>query len=218
MRKGKFTASEIWKLFVEPRSKTAPYSETAYNYILEKAIEETTGYRKRIVSKEMEHGIISEKDAFDSFVTIRGEDWKYTGDQFFKINENCGASPDAVLYNDLNAVAVCDFKCPQPFTFFEEKVNKSKGGEINRNYFYQLQMQMMATDTDVAYLVYYLASEFGNTFTGEVEYEFKDIPLEERIFYIQVEKDLEVHQKILEKVEWAEKLKQEICETIRITI
>lgn len=42
-RAGKFTASEMWKLMVSPRSKSAELSDTALTYIMTKVAEEITG-------------------------------------------------------------------------------------------------------------------------------------------------------------------------------
>lgn len=210
MRNGKFTASEIWKLFVEGRKGM---SETTKGYILEKAIEEMTGFRKRFTSKEMEHGIIHERDAFEAFKKLTDQDWIHTGDTFIPINDYSGASPDAILMDGLDTIAVCDFKCPQPLTFFERKKDWIDGEQVERNYFLQVQMQMMAAKCEVGFLVYYLAEEFGNTYTGEVEFKF-DLPLEKRIFIIKIEKDQDVWDKISKKVEEAQKLKLELIKTL----
>ena len=204
-RIGKFTASEIWKLFVEPRSKKETVSETTKTYILEKAVEELTGFRKQITNKAMEHGIINEAEAFEQFKHLTKQDWQYTSKQFFSIDEFSGASPDGVLYHDMDVIAVCDIKCPQPLTFFEIKLDAD--GPVENKYFYQLQMQMMATKCEIGYLVYYLAPEFVDTYTGEVDYKF-DLPLEQRIIIKTIEKDETVCNIIKEKIQIANDLKQ----------
>lgn len=210
MRKGRFTASEIWKLFVEPRKKTDTWSETAKTYILEKAVESALGYKKAFTSKEMEHGIINEKEAFDHWVKISGVPFTYSSDQFFTIGENAGASPDGVLYDGLDIISVCDIKCPQPMTFMELITQRP---EIDNKYFYQLQMQMLATKADNGFLVYYLASEFANTYSGEVEFTF-DMPIEKRLYVTEVKADKSIHDQILEKVDKAEIYKQELIKNI----
>lgn len=205
MRTGKFTASEIWKLFVEPRKKTDQWSETAKTYILEKAVEQATGYRKQITSKEMEHGIMTEPEAFENWVKVSGVLYTYTAKEFFEISPIAGASPDGVLYDGLNIISVCDIKCPQPLTFMELIAERP---EVDTKYFYQLQMQMLATNADNGFLVYYLAKEFVNTYTNEVEFSF-DIPLEKRIYAIEIKRDQEVQGKMLDKIYKAEELKQQ---------
>jgi hypothetical protein len=208
-RVGKFTASEIWKLFVQPKSKAdqeaGKFSQTADNYILMKAIERVTGYRKQFTTKEMEHGIMNEKDGFDSFIRYMGDStaWKFSSTEFWPIDEESGASPDGVLYDGLDIIAVCDVKCPQPATFFERKVELIESPEdLPKEYYYQLQMQMLATGAKKGYLVYYLAEEFGNTFTGEVEYRF-ELPIQSRLLVQSVEADPDVHKQIKELVKKA---------------
>jgi hypothetical protein len=216
-RAGKWTASEIWKLFVEPRSKADKdagiLSETAESYVLEKAIQRKTGYKKKFTSKEMDHGIINEKDAHDAFVKQSNLNLTLTNKQFFAINEYAGASPDAVLYDQLDVHMVVDYKCPQPLNFFLAKKNWINHKPIDRMYFYQLQMQMLATKAPKACLVNYLADEFGNTYTGEVEHRF-DLPLNERIFFQMIDADTEVFDQMLEKIEAAEVYCKELMKII----
>ena len=208
-RVGKFTASEMWKLFVEPRSKSEKWSQTAKTYIFSKAVEEFTGFRENISSKAIEHGLLNEKDGFDLFKYMTNLDWKFTGKEFFKINDYCGASPDAVYYDNFDIISVADIKCPQPVTFFERRTAWIDGEEINREYFYQLQTQMLATGAESSFLVYYLAKEFVNTYSGDVEFAF-DLPVEKRMFFMELKSDKDVHNKILEKVELANEYKKEI--------
>ena len=72
---------------------------------------------------------------------------------------------------------------------------------------------MMATKSDNAFLVYYLAKEFVNTYTNEVEFTF-DIPVEKRLYVVEVKKDEEVHNQLTQKILKAEELKQEYIKTI----
>lgn len=210
-RIGKFTASEIYKLFVEPKTKAdkdaGNWSETAKTYIKAKAVEEKYGFRENIVNKAMEHGIITEAEGFDRFKLITGQDWSLVSKQFFEINTYSGASPDGVLYDGLDIIAVSDIKCPQPQTFFDLKIDYREGKEVESKYFYQLQMQMLATKCDSAFLCYYLAEQFVDTYTNAIDHDFSDIPLEDRMIILSVQKDQKVHDQILEKVEKANQLK-----------
>lgn len=217
-RAGKWTASEIWKLFVEPRTnkdkESGKWSETAETYILEKAVERMTGERGQYQSKAMVHGILHENDALQYWSEVTGQNWTYTNRQFFVIDEISGASPDAVLYDGIDAVAVCDVKCPHFMTFFTQRKALIDNEPIDRQYFYQLQMQMMACNAPKGFLVYYLAKEFANTFTGEVEHKF-DLPLGLRIFYRQVDADQSVQDDIRKKIHRAEARCQEIIEMLQ---
>jgi hypothetical protein len=85
--------------------------------------------------------------------------------------------------------------------------------EIDDKYFYQLQMQMLATKCDVGYLVYYLANEFVNTYTNEVEFTF-DRPIEKRLFVQQVKADQSVQDQIMLKIADAEVYKQQLIQSI----
>lgn len=210
-RIGRFTASEIYKLFVEPKTKAdkdaGNWSETAKGYIKSKAVEEKYGFRENIVNKAMEHGIITEAEGFDRFKLTTGQDWSLVSKQFFSINEYSGASPDGVLYDGLDIISVCDIKCPQPQTFFDLKIDYREGKEIESKYFYQLQMQMMATKCDSAFLCYYLAEQFVDTYTNAIDYDFTDIPLEDRMIILSVQKDQKVQDQMIEKIEKAQELK-----------
>lgn len=212
-RVGKFTASEIWKLFVEPRSKSDKWSQVAKTYILEKAVEQYTGFKAKITSKAIEHGIINEKDGFDLFRDVTNLDWKFTGKEFFRINDYSGASPDAIYCDQLDILSVADIKCPQPVNFFERKTAWLDGEEMSKEYFYQLQMQMLATGAETSFLVYYLASEFADTYTGQTDFIFNLSP-EQRIFFMELKADKEVHERILEKVEKANDYKNQLIDRL----
>lgn len=218
-RKGRFTASEIWKLFTEPRSKAdkeaGKFSQTAESYILEKAVELATGYRPKFTSKEMEHGIINEAEGFSAFLDFQhDEGWTYHPNKFFPIGDNAGASPDGARRNGFgDPMDVVDIKCPQPLTFFSLKAEGDKL-EVEAKYFYQLQMQMLATGANRAYLCYYLAKEFGNTYTGEVEATF-DLPLSERVIIQIVPEDKPVQAEMLAKIEAATKRRDELVASFK---
>lgn len=217
-RRGRFTASEIWKLFTEPRTKAdkdaGKFSQTAETYILEKAVEISTGYRPKFTSKEIEHGLINEPEGFSAFldfVDIQG--WHYQSSEFYPIGEDAGASPDGICLQSGQVIAVVDIKCPQPLTFFGLKAQGSQL-EVDAKYFYQLQMQMLATNCEMAYLCYYLASEFGNTFTGEVEARFS-MPTSERIIIQKVPVDKTVQDEMIAKIKSAVKRRNELISNFK---
>lgn len=220
-RVGCFTASEIYKLMTEPRTKEAKekgwLSDTAQSYILEKAVESMTGYRKQFSSPAMEHGVVNEYEAFETFCERTGLDFTLTSSQFYSINDYSGASPDGVLYDGLDIIAVLDVKCPYtPASFFEQKKMALESSNddyqnVPKNYFYQMQMQMMATGAKKGYLARYLTSSYTDDYGNK--YEF-DIPIEVRLFYSEIEEDLWVQDQILQKIESAEKLKQEYIQLL----
>jgi hypothetical protein len=220
-RVGCFTASEIYKLMTEPRTKDAKekgwLSDTAQSYILEKAVESITGYRKQYSSSAMEHGVVNEYEAFETFCEITGLDFTLTSSQFYSINEYAGASPDGVLYADLDIIAVLDVKCPYtPASFFEQKKmavesSSKEFQNVPKNYFYQMQMQMMATGAKKGYLARYLTSSYTDDYGNKFEF---DIPVDVRMFYSEIKEDLAVQNQIRSKIEMAEKLKQDYIQLL----
>jgi hypothetical protein len=216
-RIGRFTASEIHKLFTEPRSKAdkdaGRLSETAMTYVFEKAVEEYTGFRKRFSTPAMEHGNANEKDAFDAFCQLTGLPFTYCSKEYYPISPIAGASPDGILYDELEPIAVLDVKCPQPVTFFEEltwylKSDKDdEFGGVSKAYYYQLQFQMLATKTPTSFLAYYLAKDLVNLYTGEIEHTF-DLPVERRMFFTEIKSNFSVQADMVERIEKAERIKQ----------
>jgi hypothetical protein len=221
-RLGKFTASEIYKLLTDPKTKEAKengyLSDTAKSYILEKAVETFTGYRKQYSCDAMDHGVRNELEAFESFCEISGLDFEMTSSQFYSINEYSGASPDGVLYNDLDIVAVLDVKCPfSPQSFFEQKKmvidsSSPKYQNVPKNYYYQMQMQMMATGSSKGYLARYLTSSYVDDYGNK--YEF-DLPLDVRLFYSEIHEDLSVQREIIDRIDKAESLKQDYIKLLK---
>jgi hypothetical protein len=214
-RKGRFTASEIYKLFVEPRTvkerEAGQLSETAKGYIFEKAVEYATGFRKQVFAKQMEHGIVNEAEGFEAFKSAIGMDFELTSNQFFCIGDNAGASPDGVLFDGLDIVAVVDIKCPyDPVSFFQSKMELT-AAEIPKTYFYQLQMQMLATGAADAFLARYLTAQSSDQYGNKIEYE---IPADKRIFWTHVPADPSVHEQIIDKISLAENLRQEYIKQI----
>lgn len=217
-RLAKFTAFEIYKLFVEPKTikdrDAGVWSETAMTYIFEKAVEQVTGWRKEIQGAALTHGVSNEHEAFEAFEKIYGLGFQLTSTTFFKINEFSGASPDGVLYGDnLDEIqAVLDVKCPfNPISFYQQKKqhieaqNEFQG--VPKEYYYQLQMQMLATGCKTGYLVRYLTSTIIDNYGNKTEF---DLPVETRLFYTKLTYDEAVGQQILEKVQRAEETKQKL--------
>jgi hypothetical protein len=211
-RKGRFTASEIHKLFVEPRTQkdrdAGLLSETAKGYIFEKAVEYMTGYRKGIFpTKPMQHGIHNEFEGFEAFNKAIGLNFELTSNQFYPLGDNAGASPDGILPDGIDVLAVVDIKCPyEPTTFFEQKLMLSSVEDIPKIYYYQLQMQMLCTGAPTSYLARYLTSNNVDQYGNKLEYS---IPEEKRIFWTQLDRNEEVHQQILDKISLAENVRQE---------
>lgn len=216
-RKGRFTASNMYKLFTQPKTtkdrEAGFLSETAKSYIEEVAIEELTGFRKEFSSSATDHGNIYEAEAFHWFREATGLMFDFTGKTFYPIGQNSGASPDGVLYDAMEVISVADVKCPySPISFFEQKEmamacvgNKTQG--VPPAYFYQLQTQMLATGAKSSFLVRYLSNNL--TFADGNTLEI-NLPLSARLFWTEVQADADVQDEITQKLKQAEVYKEEV--------
>lgn len=117
----KFTSSNIFKLFTEPRTKAAKeageLSETAKGYILEKIAEELGVEKPEFTTKEMQWGIEQEPNAKMWYEIKTRRKVGEVG--FCMYNEFFGGSPDAAVYDSLvpeaaEGVVNCglEIKCP----------------------------------------------------------------------------------------------------------
>ena len=198
-RLGRFTASEIHKLFTG--------GATRQTYIFEKAVEVVTGRAKEFSNKHTDHGHMYEHEAIMAFNDISGLNAVNLLQEYFPINENCGATPDAKVidFSD-NILASLDAKCPTT-TFFNQKmlfINESKPEfqNVPKAMFYQGQMQMLALGDTEHYLVRYLTACDVDYYGNTIEY---DLPLDVRLFYQKITADERTQKQILGLVEIAVK-------------
>lgn len=143
-RKGKFTASEIYKLM-----GIKALGETGKGYAFDKAIEELYGETEEtFVSYDMQRGIELEPLAFAKFQELKEPEFLQVETcGFFNFGESAGASPDGLVGED----AILEIKCPKPSTFFKLVATN----EIKDQYLYQMQLQMMATNRNKAHFFNY---------------------------------------------------------------
>ena len=143
-RAGSFTSSQIGNLFTEPKTKAAKeageLSETAKTYIMDKAAELLTGtIRNTYTTPEMQWGIDNEPSAVEMLRLKGNPDLIYYGSdnpRFFIFSDFSGGSPDAV-----DDKTVFEVKCPNPRTHIEYLLSDNLF-EMNKTYWYQLQMNM----------------------------------------------------------------------------
>ncbi|MES2592366.1 MAG: YqaJ viral recombinase family protein [Bacteroidota bacterium] len=208
-RLGRFTASEIHKLFTG--------GATRASYIFEKAEEIVKGHPKEFSNKHTDHGHMHEHEAITSFSEVSGLVVENLLQQYFPINENCGATPDAAVVNFSNVyLASNDVKCPTT-TFFQQKMlfiekKKPEYQNVPKEMFYQGQMQMLALTehnkklglppVEEHYLVRYLTAMDTDYFGNTVEY---NLQLETRLFYQKILADYRVQAQIIGLVEQASK-------------
>lgn len=202
-RIGCFTASRVSELVIGPKGGSA----TRDKYIKQKAAEKLTGIVNRgVKTYAIEHGQFNEYEALEGFKTATGLNVVYGSQEYFSIDENSGATPDGFVVDfDNKRIATIDAKCPQPDSFFEQKLMIIKEGKpeyqnVPKSYFYQAQMQMMAVGVDTHYLVRYLAEYFEDENGDLIPCE---LPLEQRIYYSEIKADKEVQKEILEMIKSA---------------
>ena len=189
MIKTTFSASRIGELLAGGQGKTAN------NYILDLAMQ-SIGIKDDISTPAMKHGIANQINAFEKVVKplYEGAEWH---DEYIKINDFCGASPDILNYG-----CPMDIKCPFTIDQYLEQI-----AQPPKKYYQQVQMQMMACKADTGHLVYYLTKPEE---WGEEDWKEYPFPLEVRFKIFEYKKDEELHDEILKKVEESEPKKQQL--------
>lgn len=159
-RRGRFTGSEVWKLMTEPRSKAdkdaGKLSETATSYINQVLAESTTGITPQVYATSMQWGIDHEDDARDAFKLYHGleivpADFVYYGDFG-------GGSTDGWI--DYNGIA--EIKCPytsgghiENLILENRKVTPLEFKEEHKEYYWQIQNNLMVTDREFCEFISY---------------------------------------------------------------
>jgi hypothetical protein len=105
-RLGKFTSSEIHKLFVSGRKKDELFGKGAITYIQTKVAEILTGESKNPTSIAMDWGLSNERDAILRYEQETGVKTNTSG--FYIQNDIYGGSPDAEVGDD----GILEVKCP----------------------------------------------------------------------------------------------------------
>lgn len=158
-RLGRFTASEIHKLFVGGRKKDQLFGTGAETYILSKAAELLTmEVKEESDFKQSEWGKANERDAVLSMETViemNGEHYGALNPTFFNYGSFGGCSPD---WENMNEKVGADVKCP--FNSAEHVRNlllKSAEDlkEEHFDYYSQLQMSMIVRGWEKAHFFSY---------------------------------------------------------------
>lgn len=144
-RLGRFTASGIHKLM-----GVKGLGETGRAYCFEKSVELVFGQQEESATTfDMQRGIDLEPLAFRKFKEIKQEDFiEVKETTFFPYGNIGGASPDGLVGTD----AVLEIKCPRPNKFFNIVAN----GEIEKEYLFQMQMQMLCTNSAQCHFFNYI--------------------------------------------------------------
>lgn len=183
-RSGKFSASRITELLSGGSGKTRQ------SYIYDIACE-VVGFSKDISTAAIEHGINTERNAFEYAVKPLFPTAILKSDTFVEINENLGCSTDVEFTDSKN---VLDIKCPTINGFCKHRHSTTKG------YYDQIQTQLLSTGGDTGYLFYYLSKpitwENGDSWE---EYDFENF--DDNYFIKEITKDEQRQEEILKAVE-----------------
>lgn len=174
--RSKISASGIGELLTGGR--------TADSYILKKAME-CVGVEEKFSTKEMEHGIINQYEAFELLLQAEGFEWF---DEYVPIDDRCGASPDT-LRSDI----VLDIKCPYYIDTYLQQCEK-----LPKKYYQQVQMQMIAVKKDEGGVLFYLTSPEADEWGNKIEYPYS---IDDRHRLVTFRKDEEVQYNIMQVVD-----------------
>lgn len=157
VRVGRFTASEIWRLMVEPKTKEAKesghLSETSLTYIQEKVAEVMTGQCKQQgYAFPMVWGSEKEPEAREKFAEKKGFAIEQVG--FFAYTDHAGGSPDGFVNDD----AILEIKCPYDSAKQLEYLMLTDQWDLkrcHRDYYWQCQANMLFTERELCHFVTY---------------------------------------------------------------
>lgn len=159
-RLGRFTASEVWKLFV-PGKDGSMFGVGAMTYIRQKAIEEMTVYwenPKLEFVKPLLHGKVHELPAFEHYKRVtRNYSMRYFGTEepyFHPYKEYGGGSPDGLLGEGTRVDCVLELKNPYTsdahfeYLQFKDQFDLKKAV---KEYYYQCQKLMLTFNAPLCY-------------------------------------------------------------------
>lgn len=190
-RLGRFTASEIHKLL-----GVKGLGLTGETYCFEKACEMVFGIdeEENFVSSDMQRGINLEPIAFRKFQELKELEFMEVKESyFFPFGDSAGASPDGLINND----GVLEIKCPRSKKFFRLVSDGEKA--IDSEYYAQMQMQMLCSNSDTAYFFNYII--------------FKGVEMWHEII---VKRDDVMIEKIKERIIEATKIRDEFVQYLTI--
>ena len=199
-----FRCSANGKLMTEPRTKSETLSETTKKYLVEVFIQHQYGREKDITNKYITKGLQVEEDSITLYSQYKGRFFKKNESRLF--NEYLAGTPDIILDNE-----IIDIKSSWDiFSFYN-----SKTGGLNKDYYWQLQGYMALTGAQKAKLVYCLVDTPNAIFLRELNslkwqmgvnddtdklfqeaankleenMRYSDIPIEERVHEIDIERN-----------------------------
>jgi hypothetical protein len=222
----RFRASQTGALMTDPRSKSETISETTKTYLIEVYINVMYGRKKEIISKAMQKGLMQEEDSLT--LLSRVEKTLFLKNEENLKNDWLTGTPDIIHILPDGKKLIRDTKTSWDiFTFFKAKTNG-----IDKGYYWQLQSYMDMAGAENASLDYCLV----NTPPALIESEkrkfmwnqgiinpddeisaeafatieknclFDEIPIEQRVHSIPIERNQEdinrLHARVEQCREW----------------
>lgn len=161
-RLGRFTASEIHKLFVKSRTKGEIFGQGAETYIMTKAAELLTMEVKEDVDfKQGEWGKANERDGvleMESMLGFQGIHYGMFKPEFFEYGKFAGCSPDWEFTHKEGWMIGADVKCPYNSAEHVRNLLLKSAEELKEErweYYCQLQMSMIVRGWRLAYFFSY---------------------------------------------------------------
>jgi hypothetical protein len=218
-----FRASQTGKLMTEARSKSEPISETTKDALVEAFIYAKYGIKKEIISKYLEKGKRCEDDAIKLYSEYICSLTELEKNKIEFSNEFIKGTPDII-----DGQYIYDIKCPWDIISFFKSQKK-----VEKDYYWQLQSYMALTGCTSAKITYCLMDtpedliikekkdlffrmgciEDDECLAGYEEIDrlskYNHLPLNERIYEIEIERNDEDIQKLYKRVqecrEWMNK-------------
>ena len=217
----KFRCSSLGALMTEARTKSGQLSETCKSELIKVFINEKYGRTKSIQNKYLEKGISQEEESITLYSKFKKN--YFVNNKARMSNEFITGEWD-ILKNEI----VTDIKTSWDiFSFF-----KAKNEPLNKDYYFQLHGYMSLTGAKSSTLAYCLVNTPLNLIEQEkkslwfkmncpdleaIEYLtaceeierlsiYEDIPVNERVFEIEIERNEEtieaINKRVLECREW----------------
>ena len=198
-KRGYFSASRITELLAEGTGATRQ------TYLIDLALD-AIGLKKEFDTPQMEHGRNTEHDAFEFCVKPLYPNAFIKSDEFELINDELGCSTDVEFTDSKD---VLDIKCPQLKGFLESR----KALNVSKQYYDQIQTQLLKTGGEIGYLLYYLQKPvtWGNADSWQ-DYDFENF--DDNYFIKEIKKDEKRQEEILKAVEKYAPIKNEIIEML----
>ena len=135
MRLGRFTASQIHKLICKKG-----FTQTANSYVMEKVTEEIIGYKEDFQNMAMVWGNDHEAEARELYELITNSTVEEVG--FVEFGDSAGGSPDGLVDED----GMIEIKCPYNSQHHLVHGLIEESADIPKEYYWQMQMNMMAAN------------------------------------------------------------------------